>query len=142
MTGSDAADIDIQAILDAVAEASAATMGLRDASASTGAAFRRFDVERAGEELVALAQNLGSLLALTEAIASALSGLHGMSGPGLPQHSTALFGAPLERLLAARAAGDCIQLADLLEHDVPAVLEQWSQWFMSCQSRLASVTPA
>jgi hypothetical protein len=131
MPDTEAPNIDMQAIREAIAEAGAATIALRAASFEAGSLFRRFDVARANEDLSVLAQSLGSLLALSDAIASALTGLHGAADASLASHPVDAFGAPVERLLTARAASDCIRLADLLEHDLPAVLDHWEQWFAS-----------
>jgi hypothetical protein len=119
---------------EAIDDAAGALGPLRAASAAMAGAFRRFELAQANDELSALAANLGSLLVLTETVSAALNG----AGPA-PQGIDAgaaltRFAGCVETLLAARTAEDWIQVADILDEDLPVMLDAWSTLLAAMRS--------
>jgi hypothetical protein len=124
-------------VRDAIAEGIAAMQPLRQASVDIGGAFRQFDLDRANGELLALAQNLGSLLVLTETVSSVIAApAKGQSPSAARSGSLQSINRCVEGLLGARSAGDWIQVADLLEHDVPVMLDRWKALLVSWQDEI------
>ena len=126
----------LSAIADAIGEAVAALPTLAAAATESGARFRQFDLASAHDDLTALAQNLGSLLLLTDTVAGLLWGTAAygqVQTAGVPELATSV-----EALITARAADDWIQVADILEHEIPGLLDRWSQLFAAMSRELRS----
>lgn len=103
-------------VLSAVGDALRAIDPLMSAVRATANAYRGFDIEDGHRNMAAFARNLASLVELTGAIA-AVSGLETGSLTDVSEQ--------VDRLVAAREAGDWVTAADVLEHDVADVLDQW-----------------
>lgn len=103
-------------VLSAVGDALRAIDPLRSAALTTANAYRGFDIEDGNRGMAGFARNLASLVELTGAIA-AVSGLESASLTDISEQ--------VDRLVTARDAGDWVTAADVLEHDVIDVLDQW-----------------
>ncbi|MGE3957563.1 MAG: hypothetical protein AB7H96_12655 [Vicinamibacterales bacterium] len=103
-------------VLSGIGDALRAIEPLRAAASSLAEAFREYDVERGNREMAAFARNLSSLVELTGTIALVT---------GLETGSLADVSTQVDRLVAARDSGDYVTVADVLEHDLMGVLEQW-----------------
>lgn len=127
---------------EALGEAISAMQPLRQASIDIGAAFRRFDIDHANGELQGLAQNLASLLVLTEMVSSVVAASAPAPSRSEPAASVEAIDRSVDRLLAARTAGDWIQVADLLEHEVPPMLDRWKVVLVSWQRQVNGLSAA
>lgn len=103
-------------VLSAVGDALRAIDPLRESALTIANDYRGFDIEAGNRGVAAFARNLASLVELTGAIA-AVSGLETGSLTDVSEQ--------VDRLVAARDAGDWVTAADVLEHDVTGVLDQW-----------------
>jgi hypothetical protein len=129
---------DAQAALlhEAIDDGQNAIGALSGASAAIGAAFRGFEVARADGELGPLAENLGSLLVLTQTIVNAVHDLTASAAAALAAPGLDSFGGCLDDLLRSRAAGDWIRVADLLEYQIPTLLAGWQSLFEALRREL------
>lgn len=103
-------------VLSAVGDALRALDPLRGSALSIANAYRGFDIEDGNRGMAVFARNLASLVELTGAIA-AVSGLETGSLTDVSEQ--------VDKLVSAREAGDWLTAADVLEHDVTTVLDQW-----------------
>lgn len=103
-------------VLSAVGDALRALEPLHGAARHIADAYRRFDIDEGNRGVAGFARNLASLVELTGAI-SAVSGLEAASLSDVSEQ--------VDRLIAARDAGDWVTAGDVMAHDVTAVLDQW-----------------
>lgn len=126
----------VAAVAAAIDDSAAALPSVAAASRASGARFRQFDLTAASGELAAIAENLNSLLVLTDAIGTALWGSDArrrLEGSGITR-----LAACVDGLIDARASSDWIQVADILEYDVPALVDCWSTLFAAMRKDLAA----
>jgi hypothetical protein len=112
-------------------EAVRAVGTLASAAERVGAAFRGFDIEQANLDLGELAQGLGTLIALAQALGQAAGvDLDVLATPdGTGSKMIADLTTQAESLIAASDGGDWITVADIIEYDLAPMLRQWSSLF-------------
>jgi|WetSurMetagenome_2_1015567.scaffolds.fasta_scaffold123071_3 hypothetical protein len=116
------------ALLDiSIGEAVAAARGLAAGAERVGAGFRGFDVSRASQDLQELAQGIGTLVAVSQAIAQAVGlPLEGVGQPGRTGADlVASLSSQTDELIKARESGDWITVADIVEYDLAPLLHEW-----------------
>ena len=110
-------------LLAAIDEAVGAAGPMRPVAIDLSAAFRSYDIERGNRNLAEFAPNLGALMTLAANIAK-LAGVESkvdLDGPAAV--SIGALAGHIDTLIQARAAGDWIVVADVLEVDVVAAID-------------------
>ncbi|MGC4086015.1 MAG: hypothetical protein QM736_28795 [Vicinamibacterales bacterium] len=100
----------------AVGDALRAIEPLRTSARTMADAYRQFDIERGNTEMPQFARNLASLVELSGLIAG-LAGLDAHSLDDVTPH--------VDCLLSARETGDWVAVADVLDDEIVAALDQW-----------------
>jgi hypothetical protein len=112
-------------------EAVSAVGTLAAAAERVGGAFRGFDIDQANCDLGELAQGLGTLIALAQALGQAADvDLDVLATPhGTGSKMVADLTAQAEALIAASQGSDWITVADIIEYDLAPMLRKWSSLF-------------
>jgi hypothetical protein len=112
---------------DSVGEAASAARALAAGAERVGVAFRGFDISRANVDLQELAQGVGTLVAIAQALSQAggvsldAVGCEGRTASAMLETLSGHAG----ELIEAREAEDWITVADIIEHDLAPILHQW-----------------
>jgi hypothetical protein len=116
---------------DSVSEAVAAANALAAGAERVGEAFRGFDVSCANRDLQDLAQGIGTLVAIANALARAVG--VGLGAVGQPGRTAAdmleTLSSQTDELIKARESGDWITVADIIEYDLAPLLHEWPAVF-------------
>jgi hypothetical protein len=92
-----------------------------------GEAFRGFEVARANEDLQELAQGIGTLVSIAQALGQAVGvpldtvGSRGKTAGEM----IAGLSSQTNELIQARESGDWITVADIIEYDLAPLLQEW-----------------
>jgi hypothetical protein len=124
---------------DSVREATAAATALAAGAERVGEAFRGFDVSRANQDLQELAQGIGTLVAIAQALSQAVGvslDTVGCAGQTAGQMVNTLT-RQTDELIGARESGDWITVADIIEYDLAPLLHQWPGVFEALRTRPA-----
>jgi hypothetical protein len=116
------------ALLDnSIDEAIAASRALASGAERVGDAFRGFDVTRANQDLQELAQGVGTLVAIAQALSQAVGvGLEAVTCGGKSANDMVeALSSQVHELIVAREAGDWITVADTIEYDLAPSLHLW-----------------
>ena len=116
---------------DSVGEAIAAARALADGAERIGEAFRGFAVSKANQDLQELAQGIGTLVSIAQALSQAVGiGLDRVGCDGKTANEMVeSLSSQTDELIKAREAGDWITVADIIEYDLAPLLQQWPQVF-------------
>jgi hypothetical protein len=116
---------------NSVGEAVAAAKSLAAGAERVGEAFRGFDVSRANQDLQDLAQGIGTLVAIAQALSQAAGvPLEGVATGGKSAADLVeSLSCQADELIRAREAGDWITVADIIEYDLAPQLYQWPDVF-------------
>jgi len=116
---------------DSVNDAINATDALAVGAERIADAFRGFDVSHANQDLQELAQGLGTLVAIAQALGQAVGvSLDRVTTDGTAASDMlALLCAQADELIAAREGGDWITVADIIEYDLAPQLRRWPRVF-------------
>jgi hypothetical protein len=121
-------------------EAIGAARTLAEGAGRVGGAFRGFDVSIANQDLVDLAQGLGTLVAiiqtLSQALGVALDSL--VCEFGTANNMIEELSGHADALIEAQQAGDWITVADVIEYDVAPALQRWPSLFEGLRRSLPS----
>jgi hypothetical protein len=117
------ADLLCQSVNEAVAAARALAAGAE----RVGEAFRGLDVARANEDLQELAQGIGTLVSIAQALSQAVGiPLDSFSRNGRAAgEMIAALSSQTHELIQARESGDWITVADIIEYDLAPLLQEW-----------------
>lgn len=124
---------------NSIDEAVTAARALASGAERVGDAFRGFDVSRANDDLQELAQGVGTLVALAEALSQAVGvsldavACDGKSASGMVDALT----SQIDELIKARESGDWITVADTIEYDLAPSLHRWPAVFETLRQSVA-----
>jgi hypothetical protein len=125
---------------DSLREAIGAAVALAAAAERIGEAFRGFDVARANQDLQELAQGIGTLVSIAQALSQASGvalekvGYEGRTACDMVE----TLGCHTDELIKARESGDWITVADIIEYDLAPQLQGWPHVFESLRQSLRS----
>lgn len=128
-------------LLASLDEVGVALGALQRAASRLAGAFRDFDVSAANRDLAQFAQSLSTLVALTSAVAAAVSvdlttvGSEATSGVNLVDE----LSDQTEAVIAAQQAKDWIRVADTIEHDIGSTLRRWPTILASLRLSVSDV---
>ncbi|HEY3381262.1 MAG TPA: hypothetical protein VGK32_05800, partial [Vicinamibacterales bacterium] len=114
-------------LLSSLDEAVGAANSLAVGAERVGESFRGFDVKTANEDLTQLAQGLGTLVAIVQALSQAvgvdLANVSCAKGTGAQMIDELI--AHADSLIASQSTGDWITVADVIEYDIAPALRAW-----------------
>jgi hypothetical protein len=125
---------------DSVRDAIGAAGALAAAAERVGEAFRGFDVARANKDLQDLAQGIGTLVSVAQALSQASGvalekvGHDGRTACDMVE----TLGCQTDELIKAQESGDWITVADIIEYDLAPQLQGWPHVFESLRQSLRS----
>ena len=110
-------------LLEAIDEAVGAARPMKPVAIELSVAFRSYDIDRGNRDLAEFAPNLGALMTLATNIAK-LAGVETTVDLNSPAAvSMGALAGHIDTLIQARAAGDWIVVADVLEVEVVAAID-------------------
>lgn len=123
-------------LMTSIDEAVVAARTLAAGAERIGAAFRGFDVVSANQDLLEMAQGLGTLVAIVQALSQAIGvGLDKVRCGG--QVGTDMIdelSAHADLLIKSQESGDWITVADVIEYDIAPALNRWPGLFESLRA--------
>lgn len=124
-------------LLEAIDEAVGAARPMAPVAIELSSAFRRYDIERGNRELAELAPNLGALMTLAANIAklARVDGSVDLNSPAAL--SIGALAGHIDTLIQARAAGDWVVVADVLEVDVVAAIDGCVELLLTVRGEVA-----
>jgi hypothetical protein len=111
----------------AIVEALGAVGPLREVAISLAGSYREHDIARGERDMPEFARNLGFLLELTGTIAVAVGVDFAVATGPTAASPVADLAQHVDALITARAAGDWISVADLLEYEVVSVFDRCAE---------------
>jgi hypothetical protein len=124
---------------DSVGEAVAAAEALAAGAERVGETFRGFEVSRANQDLQDLAQGIGTLVAIAQAMSQAVGvPLDAVESDGKAASDLVeSLSSHTDELIKAREAEDWITVADIIEYDLAPQLHLWPALFETLRQSVA-----
>jgi hypothetical protein len=125
---------------NSVNEAIVAARTLAAGAARIGGVFRGFDVSSANHDLVEVAQGLGTLVAIVQALSQTLGVGLGSVGCGDRTGSQMIadLTAQTDAIISAQQDEDWITVADVMEYDLAPALQQWPELFEALRGSISA----
>jgi hypothetical protein len=129
---------------DSLDEASAAARTLAQAAERVGGAFRGFEVTAAQGDLAELAQGMGTLVAIAQALGQGIGvELKAVTcGQVTGADMVDQLIAHADVLIDAQQSEDWITVADVIEYDIAPALGQWPALFEALRASIPSTAAA
>ena len=129
-------------LLAAIDEAVGAAGPMRPVALGLSLAFRSYDLERGNRDLAEFAPNLGALMTLAANIATLARVETSVDLDSPAALSIGALAGHIDTLIHARAAGDWIVVADVLEVEVVASIDGCVELLSEVRSVVARRSPA